>query len=92
MVCLGIPNSSTSMGAVILASTSSGVMPGALTMILTWVGDTSGKASMGMVVTACQPPPVSNSTISNTSKRWVSANLINIAIMDNIPLQLELKL
>ena len=43
----GMPRSSISSGVMTWLSTSSGVMPGALRMILTWVGEMSGKASTG---------------------------------------------
>jgi hypothetical protein len=48
MVWRGMPSISTSIRLVMRDSTSSGVMPGALTMILTWVVETSGKASIGV--------------------------------------------
>ena len=48
MAMCGMPSISTSTGAVIRASTSSGVMPAALMMTFTWVLETSGKASMGV--------------------------------------------
>ena len=38
----GMPSISSSIGVVMRASTSSGVMPGAFMMILTWVDETSG--------------------------------------------------
>lgn len=47
MTCLGMPSSSISRGVMTWVSTSSGVMPGALRMIFTWVGEMSGKASTG---------------------------------------------
>ena len=49
---LGMPSSSTSTGWVMSASTSSGVMPGALMMTLTCVGEMSGKASIGSCLKA----------------------------------------
>jgi hypothetical protein len=52
IVWFGMPSSSTSIGAVILVSTSSGVMPGALMMTFTWVGETSGNASIGNATNA----------------------------------------
>ena len=55
-------------------STSSGVIPGAFMMIFTWVGEMSGKASMGMVRTAHQPAGINRDTSSNMSSRWVSEN------------------
>jgi hypothetical protein len=42
-----MPFIATSTGVVTRASNSSGVRPGARTMTTTWVGDTSGKASIG---------------------------------------------
>ncbi len=79
MVWRGRPSSSTSIGAVMRVSTSPGVMPGALTMILTWVVDTSGKASIGVLRKLYQPPPTSSSTVSMIRRRWVSENWISRA-------------
>ncbi len=50
MAWRGMPNISTSIGAVMRASTSSGVMPGALMMILTWGADTSTLVIRSMVL------------------------------------------
>lgn len=47
MVLCGRPSSSCSTGVETRCSTSSGVMPGTLRITLTWVGEISGKASMG---------------------------------------------
>ena len=44
---LGMPRIAISIGAVTRRSSSSGVRPGARMETSTWVGATSGKASMG---------------------------------------------
>jgi hypothetical protein len=57
-------------------STSSGVMPGAFRMILTWVVETSGKASIGRPRKACTPAPTSMTVSTSMSRRWVSEKRI----------------
>ena len=65
----GMPSNSTSTGWVIRDSTSSGVMPGALMMIFTCVGEISGNASIGMFINARTPKPVRSSERRMTNKR-----------------------
>ena len=82
----GMPSISTSTSAVMRASTSSGVMPGALRIILTWVDDTSGKASIGVSCKARQPAPASSNATSSISSRWVSENwMIEGSIIPLLP-------
>ncbi len=70
--CFGMPGISTSIGATMRVSTSSGVMPGAFTMISTCVLETSGNASIGRPESACTPAITSSSVSADTSRRWVS--------------------
>jgi len=70
----GMPSISTSMGATMRLSTSSGVMPGAFRITLTWVLETSGKASMGRLRKAYQPKPASKAAPSRMKMRCESAN------------------
>jgi len=70
----GMPSISTSMGTAMRLSISSGVMPGAFMMILTWVLETSGNASIGRLVKAYQPAPASSAPASSTKRRCASAN------------------
>ena len=70
----GMPSSSTSMGWVISDSTSSGVMPGDLIISFTWVGEISGKASMGRFSMALLPKPISNRDSRLISSRWLREN------------------
>ncbi len=69
-----MPSISSSIGAVMRASTSSGVMPGAFMMIFTCVVETSGKASIGRPRYANTPPATSAAVTTSTSRRWVSEN------------------
>ena len=55
---LGMLKSSCSMGLTTRCSTSSGVMPGIFKMTLAWVGEMSGKASMGRFSQACMPASI----------------------------------
>src|SRR5690606_16019403 len=80
IACRGKPSSSTSIGAVMRVSTSSGVMPGALTITLTCVGETSGNASIGSWRNAAKPATASNTVSISTRRRWLSANAISLSI------------
>ena len=53
----GMPVSATSMGSVTCFSTSSAARPGYSAMTLTWVSETSGKASTGRFWNASEPAP-----------------------------------
>src|SRR5690606_5437213 len=68
----GMPSISCSMGTVIRLSTSSGVMPGALMMILTCVVETSGNASIGRPRSATTPALASSTVRTSTRRRCVS--------------------
>ena len=57
-------------------STSSGVMPGAFRISLTWVGEMSGKASIGSCRQAAMPAPTPSAVTSSTTRRCASANSI----------------
>jgi hypothetical protein len=80
IVWLGMPSSSTSIGDVMRVSTSSGVMPGALMMILTCVGETSGNASIGSSWKARKPAAPASTVRRITSTRCESANAMSLRI------------
>ena len=64
-----------SMGRVMSFSTSGGDMPPALAMTCTCTLVTSGKASMGICLTASTPKPAMTSVPSSTSIRWRTEKL-----------------
>ena len=68
-----MPSISCSIGATTRASTSSGVMPGAFMMILTWVEDTSGKASIGRFNKLMAPAPAASKPAVVTAVAVASA-------------------
>jgi hypothetical protein len=77
----GMPSIASSIGIVIRCSISSGVMPGAFRITFTWVGETSGKASIGSVRQACAPPTISAIVASATNSGWPSDRFTSRAIM-----------
>ena len=65
------------MGTVMRDSTSCGVMPGALSTSLTWVVETSGKASTGSARQAITPAATPIAVSTSTSRRWRNEKSIN---------------
>ncbi len=66
----GMPDKATSSGIVTSRSTSSAARPGCSDTTVTWVSDTSGKASTGSTRNAAMPAPMNNSSASITISGW----------------------
>lgn len=69
----GVPASAVSIGIVTWRSTSSAARPGYSVMTLTWMSETSGKASIGRFLKAARPPPMKMARPSQTNSFWCSA-------------------
>ena len=69
---LGMLSSSSSIGRTTRCSISSGVIPGLLRMILAWIGEISGNASIGRLSQAWMPAPIRTRASMMVRPRWRS--------------------
>src|SRR5712664_1970465 len=53
-------------------------------MTFTWMSETSGKASMGKLWKAAQPPPMKRTVIRTTNNGWCRAKLTMRLIMQGL--------